>query len=203
MLAGSGVSPFLPIPHIHLPEVFRCCRSPLGASQAAFPPTRLYTVVPTPSHIPPPQKKIPCRAGFPDLSYSPLLNTFWLQPIPSPEDLFPPPRPGLLPSGARCGREVALCPHGRDLRRFLGGTPGVTLPVSPHPRGGEPPRFPVCASYHPPPPLQPPARGLPPGKKKKNHPSPSLQNLALYQKKKKSGRGGVVLQPGVIYPPGL
>lgn len=128
----------------------------------------------TQPHSPPPQKKIPCRAGFPDLSYSPLLNTFWLQPIPSPEDLFPPPRPGLLPSGARCGREVALCPHGRDLRRFLGGTPGVTLPVSPHPRGGEPPRFPVCASYHPPPPLQPPARGLLPGKKKKNiHPPAS------------------------------
>lgn len=149
------------------------------------------------SHIPP-----PCRVGFPGSSSSPLLNVFWLHPIPSREDF-----PRVLPSAARRGREVALWPHGNGCRGRERSRGHPAVPAACRRGGGSPPPRLLYAS--PKPFSHPSCRGTAASEEPGETP-PSLQNFALQKEAMgEAGGGGVAvgaarydLSPGAVMDAG-
>lgn len=141
----------------------------------------------------------------------PAAKPFLAAPHPLPQTSFPRP----LPSGARRGREVALCPHGSGRRtgsRVEGGGDTRTLgcPRRLPPRGWgrgvsasqaaegitQTPSHPSCQGT---------ATAEAPGKTPPGLPNLALQKVAAGgggEGRGRGGGGGGGL-PGVIYPPGL
>lgn len=156
----------------------------------------------TQPHSPPP-KKNSMQSRVPRPLLQPAAKYFLAAAHPLPRGFIPtpPPRSSSLRSAVRPGGGT-VSSRQRPPKVFGGDTRGDTACVPPPPWGGASP-LPSLRQLSPTPTPPTPCQGIAAGEKKKKPSIPQPPKFSSLSKKKKSGRGGGVLQPGVIYPPGL